>query len=144
MNEWMNHIQAFPGSVLGPETGCPNRDFTLFFSVPLGRCQDSTLGHSHFRIFSTSLISLSFSTVLVSSINKPTMKVTWDQKCSCNLYGVCIPEHVLRCWKRWMRIVAYIAQWGIYNISSLLPFIPKYCSIFAQSKNCGVTTAGHY
>jgi hypothetical protein len=49
--EWLSsllHIQEFPGSILGPETGSPDRDFTLVFSGPLGRCQDSTLSHSHF------------------------------------------------------------------------------------------------
>lgn len=49
--EWLAslfYIKEFPGSILGPETGCPDGDFTLFFSVFLGRCQDSTLSHSHF------------------------------------------------------------------------------------------------
>jgi hypothetical protein len=43
-------ILEVPGSNLGPETGYSEPDCASFFSVPTGKCQDSTLKlvHDHF------------------------------------------------------------------------------------------------
>jgi hypothetical protein len=44
--EWLEFllcIQAIPGSNVNPDTGYPDPRIFVVFSVPPGKCQDSTL-----------------------------------------------------------------------------------------------------